>query len=139
MCFTASFSVQVNGELAGYFQSKRGLRQGCALSPYLFVICMNVLSSMLDKAVERNLVGYHPKCKNIQVIHLCFADDLMVFTDGTKSSIEGILKVFKEFAVMSGLNISLEKSTLYIAGASADTEADILSSFPLASGQLPVR
>ena len=61
---TTSFSVQVNGELTG-------IRQGCALSPYLFVICINVLSSMLDKAVERNLVGYHPKCKNIQVTHLC--------------------------------------------------------------------
>ncbi|XP_013713276.1 uncharacterized protein LOC106416947 [Brassica napus] len=90
----------VNGELAGYFQSKRGLRQGCALSPYLFVICINVLYSMLDKAV---------------VTHLCFADDLMVFTDGTKRSIEGVLKVFEEFAAIYGLNISLEKSTLYIA------------------------
>ena len=61
---------------------------------------------MLDKAV---------------VTHLCFADDLMVFTDGTKRSIEGVLKVFEEFAAIYGLNISLEKSTLYIAGTSVDT------------------
>ena len=35
---TASFSIQVNGKLAGFFKSERGLRQGCALSPYLFMI-----------------------------------------------------------------------------------------------------
>lgn len=131
---TASFSVQVNGELAGFFQSRRGLRQGCALSPYLFVICMNVLSGMLDKAVERQQVGYHPKCKNIMLSHLSFADDLLVFTDGTKRSVEGILGVFKEFASISGLKISLEKSTLYTAGIQESTKDDILREFPFASG-----
>lgn len=62
---TASFSVQVNGELAGFFKSERGLRQGCSLSPYLFVICINVLSQMLDMAAAARQIGYHPKCQNI--------------------------------------------------------------------------
>lgn len=53
---TASFSVQINGELAGYFQSKRGLRQGCSLSPYLFVVCMNVLSKMIDEATVKGKI-----------------------------------------------------------------------------------
>lgn len=43
----ASFSIQVNGKLAGYLNSKRGLRQDCSLSPFLFVISMQVLSKLL--------------------------------------------------------------------------------------------
>ncbi|XP_023644456.1 uncharacterized protein LOC111832379 [Capsella rubella] len=35
---TASFSVVVNGELEGFFASNRGVRQGCSLSPYIFVM-----------------------------------------------------------------------------------------------------
>lgn len=138
-CITsASFSVQVNGELAGYFQSKRGLRQGCSLSPYLFVLCMNVLSKMLDRAAKRGEMGYHPKCKNIDLTHLCFADDLMIFADGTKHSVEGILRVFEEFDKMSGLKISKEKSVLFMAG-STQREEEISRQFRFAVRKLPVR
>lgn len=136
---TASFSVQVNGELAGYFQSKRGLRQGCALSPYLFVICMNVLSRMIDRAAESKHIGYHPRCQNILLTHLCFADDLMVFTDGSRRSIEGVIQIFDDFAAKSGLKISLEKSTLFFAGTAEEDQRDILGCFPFTSGNLPVR
>lgn len=120
LCITTpSFSVQVNGELAGYFQSERGLRQGCALSPYLFVICMNVLSKLLDKAAADRQLGYHPKCKNLGLTHLSFADDIMVFTDGRVRSVESIVDVFNYFGKVSGLKISMEKY--------------------FASGKLPVR
>lgn len=136
---TASFSVQVNSELAGFFRSQRGLRQGCSLSPYLFVICMNVLSKLLDKAAADKRIGYHPKCKSIKLTHLCFADDLMVFVDGHQKSVEGIIKVFDEYAGISGLEISVEKSTLFMAGISEDTRSAILHHFPFAQGNLPVR
>lgn len=136
---TASFSVQVNGELAGFFQSKRGLRQGCSLSPYLFVICMNVLSKLLDKAAEERRFGYHPGCQQLKITHLCFADDIMVFTDGNARSLEGVLTVFDEFAGISGLRISLAKSTLFLAGVSMDQRNSVLARFPFESGTLPVR
>lgn len=67
---TPSFSVQVNGDLAGYFQSSRGLRQGCSLSPYLFVMCMDVLSRKIDKAVQEKKFRYHPHCKALSLTHL---------------------------------------------------------------------
>lgn len=111
---SASFSLQVNGELAGYFQSKRGLRQGCSLSPY------------------------HLKCKNIDLTHLCFADDLMIFADGTKHSIEGILRVFEKFDKMSGLKISMDKSVMFMAG-DMRREEEMGRQFRSARGRLPVR
>ncbi|KAG7578526.1 Reverse transcriptase domain [Arabidopsis thaliana x Arabidopsis arenosa] len=136
---TATFSVQVNGELAGFFGSSRGLRQGCALSPYLFVICMNVLSHLINKSAAENKFGYHPRCHNILLTHLCFADDLMVFAEGTKRSVESIITIFDEFAKISGLKISLEKSTLFMAGIQQTTQEEILQNFPFEAGTLPVR
>lgn len=100
---------------------------------------MNVLSRLLDEAARKGKIGFHPKCKNMDLTHLCFADDLMIFTDGTKSSVEAILKVFEDFDKMSGLKISMEKSTLFMAGVSTQKQEDILNHFPFASGKLPVR
>lgn len=140
LCITTpSFSVQVNRELAGYFQSKRGLRQGCSLSPYLFMLCMNVLSSRMDKAAMDKCFGYHPLCKRLSLTHLCFADDLLVFVEGLKRFIEGVISFFDGFAVESGLRISLEKSTIYMAGLTQSDKEFILSDFPFEPGALPMR
>lgn len=53
-----------------------------------------------------------------------------------KRSIEGILKIFESFVGFSGLKISLEKSTLYMAGVMDREKETILNSFPFESGAL---
>lgn len=99
-------------------------------------MCMQVLSKLLNKVVLEGRFGYHPYCKDLTLTHLCFADDVLVFSDGKKSSIVGILEVFKEFAKFSGLSISLEKSTLFLAGVKEDASDDILKQFYFEAGSL---
>lgn len=70
--------------------------------------------------------------------HLCFADDLIIFSDGSKRSLEEILAVFDGFERASGLKINLEKSTLYMAGVVTRQNEEILA-FPFDKGKLPVR
>lgn len=90
MCcvFRAWFSVFVNGGLAGYFKGEKGVRQGDPLSPYIFVLAMNALSSLLNLAVKYDVFKYHPRCRRIGLTHLSFADDLLVFVKGDLVSVK---------------------------------------------------
>ncbi|XP_030939717.1 serine/threonine-protein phosphatase PP2A-2 catalytic subunit-like [Quercus lobata] len=60
-CVTSvRFSILVNGFHEGFFGSSRGLRQGDRLSPLLFLLIMEVLSRLLRKTKDSNLIrGFH--------------------------------------------------------------------------------
>ena len=55
----ATYSVLINGSPTSFFHSTRGLRQGDPLSPYLFVIGMETLSCLINRAAREGfLTGY---------------------------------------------------------------------------------
>ena len=53
---TALLSVIINGAPNGMIQPERGLRQGCLLSLYLFIICAEAFSNILVKAEKNQLI-----------------------------------------------------------------------------------
>ncbi|GKV37600.1 hypothetical protein SLEP1_g45612 [Rubroshorea leprosula] len=136
---TPKFSVVFNGNLCGYFSGEKGVRQGDPLSPYIFVVCMEVLSRMLNKVAEEGKFAYHPKCKNVQLTHLCFADDLMIFTDGSLASLNAIDAILMHFYKVSSLRVNYVKSELFCCGLSTSHTQLLAEKFGFKISTLPVR
>ena len=117
---SAKFSILVNGVPAGFFPSTKGLRQGDPLSPYLFVMGMEVLDVLVRRAVEG---GYLSGCTirggsrpTLNISHLFFADDTIVFCEASKEQLTHLSWILLWFEVASGLRINLAKSEIIPVG-----------------------
>ncbi|GJZ30686.1 hypothetical protein Tco_0575733 [Tanacetum coccineum] len=140
-CVTStSYSICVNGSLHGYFKGKRGLRQGDPLSPYLFTLVMEVLTLMLQRKVQQtDEFTYHRYCSKMELVNLCFADDLFLFAYGDVGSASIIKEALDEFKNASGLVPSLPKSTAYFCNVLNHVKLSILQILPFEEGKLPVK
>ena len=137
---TASFSVMINGTPTGFFQSSRGLRQGDPLSPYLFVIAMEVFSVFIKRAVEGDfLSGCRVKGRSeegVLISHLLFADDTLVFCKPSQDQLTYLSWLLMWFEAVSGLRINLEKSELIPVGR-VESMDDLAGEFGCSLGSLP--
>ncbi|KAF7123866.1 hypothetical protein RHSIM_Rhsim12G0101000 [Rhododendron simsii] len=113
MCNTANYSLCINGEVTGNIKGRKGLRQGDPLSSYLFVSVMEVLTTLLKEKSHLPDFHFHWRCKDNQLINLCFADDLMMFYKGELPYIKHIRNALTEFEALSGLSPSPGKSSIF--------------------------
>ncbi|KAL0290483.1 UNVERIFIED_CONTAM: Retrovirus-related Pol polyprotein from type-2 retrotransposable element R2DM [Sesamum radiatum] len=113
---TPSYSVCINGAPHGFFRGARGLRQGDPMSPFLFVLVMEVLTLILRQRIEQNGgFSYHWRCEAVQLFQLSFADDLLLFSKAEPNSIQLFKDGLIDFAELSGLQANLQKSHLILS------------------------
>lgn len=76
---TPKYIVQINGEGHGFLHGKRGLKQGDPISLLLFILVMKYLSRNFKYMSRLPEFKFHPICKGVELTHLIFVDDLMIF------------------------------------------------------------
>lgn len=114
-CMNPTFSLLINGECTARFDSSTGIRQGDPLSPYLFVIAMQVLSALLKKAESNHELDPF-SCGPLSVSHVIFADDPMIFLHADKKNACHLKHLLDDFTALSKLRINFNKSAVYFGG-----------------------
>ena len=113
---STSITILFNGGKLNPFKPSRGLRQGDPLSPYLFIPYMEYLGFLINKScMEKKWVPMRASKENVEISHLFFTDDLMLFAKANKVGDKAIMGVFAKFCDESGQLISVEKSWIYFS------------------------
>ena len=103
--------ILVNRGMLKPFEPSRGIRQGDPLSPYIFILCMEYLSHLIEqKYVEGSWIPLKASRDNLGFSHLLFADDIILFCKVGHDTCDAIFDVLNKFCPESGQKISLEKS-----------------------------
>ncbi|XP_048621840.1 uncharacterized protein LOC106442834 [Brassica napus] len=110
---SVSYSFLVNGAAQGRVIPTRGIRQGDPLSPYLFILCTEVLSKLCDKSLQDGKMAGVKVARGCPPInHLLFADDTMFFTKTNVSSCQALKRILTVYEGASGQCINLGKSAI---------------------------
>jgi hypothetical protein len=108
--------VLINGRPTSFFKSSGGLRQGCPLSPLLFLLIVEGLSRVIHEQVrEKKLEGVYVE-RGIRITHMMFVDDIIIFGNRNLSEWKVFQQVLDLFCQVTGMDFNLQKSTFLEAG-----------------------
>ena len=126
-----SYSVIVNDEVMGFFSPSRGVRQGDPLSPYLFLICMEVLTRELRKAqnIKKCGIGIKISPRATQIPCLLFADDSLLFCRSNLESCQRLNRLLANFCQNLGQLINFHKSSIIFSKNATAHDKKLLLQF----------
>lgn len=112
-------AVKINGEVTDSIKISRGLRQGCGMSPLLYVIVAEMLAQLIRKNPQ--ITGYSvPGCQEGLKISQ-YADDTCIFVS-TRESIPQVFKTINLYESASGAKLNIQKTKGFKAGLWKDMD-----------------
>ena len=108
--------VEQNGHFTQTIELSRGCRQGDPVSPYIFVLCAELLSHVTRENSDIKGIEVHNKVIKLSL----YADDTTIFLKADKESLSGVMRVLEWFKKISGLGINKEKTKVIKIGPLRD-------------------
>ncbi|KAI0502711.1 hypothetical protein KFK09_017668 [Dendrobium nobile] len=102
------FSIVINGSNSGWIEGKSGFRQGCPLSPFLFILCSQLLSNAFRS--RGNEVGIRIFTNAQRISHLLFADDILLFLEAKENVMKEVRK--RRLVLVKSVFLSLPVFTM---------------------------
>ncbi|KAK3230966.1 hypothetical protein Dsin_002847 [Dipteronia sinensis] len=94
----------------------RGLRQGDPLSPYLFLICVEGLTTLINTAyINGSIAGFRCSRSSPIITHLFFVDDSLLFSEATDSNCMAIRGVLDDYARATRQLVNFAKSAVCVS------------------------
>ena len=99
--------VEISGSQSGWKSQSRGIRQGCPLSPYLFLLVMHALFNDVHSLISNR--GQRLKRFNKVPFHeILYADDTILFSKDAKS-VQKLLHAIEEISSAYGMALNKSK------------------------------
>ncbi|WOG89983.1 hypothetical protein DCAR_0209224 [Daucus carota subsp. sativus] len=113
---TVKYSI-VHGEYEmGPIIPTRGIRQGDPLSPYLFIICAEGLSSLIRRYERQNWIHGIKVCRSAPVVsHMLFADDSYFYVKADTTEASKVIELLNIYEKASGQKINNDKSSVFFS------------------------
>ena len=127
---TVNFAVLVNGTPTSFFNASRGIRQGCPLSPLLFILVIEGLSLMIKDARDNGLIRGIKFSPSLTLTHLLFVDDVILLGSGTILDWLAFESLLDCFCKASGMCINADKSCLLFHNFSDACLVDFKAAMP---------
>ncbi|KAK2645897.1 hypothetical protein Ddye_021092 [Dipteronia dyeriana] len=113
---SASFSFLINGEVCSKLKQPRGLSQGNPLSLYLFLLCVEGLSCVLNLVVSNgDLNGFRYTRNGLKISHLFFTDDSLIFSKAIDRDYATIRMMFDAYALALNQVINFDKPAVFVS------------------------
>ncbi|KAL8115005.1 hypothetical protein AgCh_021723 [Apium graveolens] len=118
-----SYSFLRNGKVFGDVRPSRGIRQGDPISPYLYIICAEGLTGILNRYEENRLIhGCRVARGAPSITHLLFADDCYLFFKAKQTEAQNMWSILQKYEKISGQMINFGKSDIVFSPNTCDME-----------------